>query len=234
MRALGIVGSYRTGGVTDTTVTRVLEGAASVGAETEKIMLTSQRLEYCTNCRTCAQQPGDVPASCRHGDDMAGLIRKGLEAEVLVLGSPVNFGSVTAITRTFIERLAPLYQWPWGTAMPRRRKLPGRRKAVLVTSAAAPELGGRQGNAHAMKSLKIMADAFDARVVGQLYLGRMALQPQGSLTDSDRKAAYQAGIHAVKAKPRGLQERLKDLAGAGMEAAGVDPMGLLDKFISRR
>ena len=104
-KIVGIVGSYRKDGIIDSAVTNALEGARASGAETVKIYLTEKNIEFCNNCRTCTQQPGDKRGSCVYDDDMEDILRQIDEADGYVLGSPVNFGTVTAITKRFMERL---------------------------------------------------------------------------------------------------------------------------------
>ena len=53
MKALGIVGSYRKGGINDTVVGKILEGAADRGAQTEKVFLPDRNVLFCRNCREC-------------------------------------------------------------------------------------------------------------------------------------------------------------------------------------
>jgi hypothetical protein len=66
---LGIVGSYRKGGHIDTAVSAILASAATAGANTQKVYLQDQHIEFCTNCRHCLQNPWSEPlySSGRHG-----------------------------------------------------------------------------------------------------------------------------------------------------------------------
>ena len=114
MKVLGIVGSYRTGGINDTVVTKILEGTASRGAETEKIFLADRKIGFCRNCRQCLQSPGNEPGPCSLEDDVPEIIRKCLASDILILSSPVNFGSLTAVSKAFLERMVCLAHWPWG------------------------------------------------------------------------------------------------------------------------
>ena len=57
----------------------------------------------------------------------------------MVLASPMNFWTVTALMKRFIERLICYSYWPWGKTRPKIAKQEGKRKrAVLVCSSAAP------------------------------------------------------------------------------------------------
>lgn len=63
-KVVAIVGSYRKGGTVDTAVDAVLAGAREHGAETKKIYLIDQHIEYCRNCRSCTQDPGETRGKC--------------------------------------------------------------------------------------------------------------------------------------------------------------------------
>ncbi len=73
-KILGIVGSYRRGGIIDQTVSEVLAAAAEGGAEIEKVYLLDKHIAFCNNCRRCTQTKGTKPGGCVHHDDMGDLI----------------------------------------------------------------------------------------------------------------------------------------------------------------
>ncbi len=111
---VAIVGSYRRQGTVELAVDAVLAGARAQGAHTGKIFLTEKHIEYCRNCRTCTQAAGVARGRCVIQDDMPGILEEVDAADAVVLGAPVNFYNVTAIFRTFLERLLGSAYWPWG------------------------------------------------------------------------------------------------------------------------
>lgn len=113
-----ILGTYRKGGVIDSAVEEILVAAREAGAETEKIYLLDKRIEFCTNCRACTQQEGQGPGQCGTDDDMRWILDAVERSDALVLASPMNFWSVTALMKRFIERLVCFAYWPWGKAAP--------------------------------------------------------------------------------------------------------------------
>jgi len=165
-KIVGIVGSYRKDRVIDTAVSEVLKGAEAHGAETSKIYLIDMHIEFCANCRKCAQEK-DVGnrAKCVHNDDMEDILSRVDSADALVLGSPVNFFNVTAVTKRFIERLLPYAYWPWGAKMPKFRVKNATKKAVIVTSSAAPAFLGRIFMRAPLTVLKAAAKCMGAKVV---------------------------------------------------------------------
>ena len=105
MKVLAISGSPRIGGNTDILLDKILEGARSKGAKTEKIILN--KLEFCP-CQECESMKDD--GTCIIEDDMQPLYRKVEEADALILASPIFFGSVSAQTKMMIDRFQCLWR----------------------------------------------------------------------------------------------------------------------------
>jgi len=195
---LGIVGSYRKGGTIDQAVSTVLAAAAAGGAATEKIYLLDSRIEFCTNCRSCTQQPGPDPGRCLLEDDMAGLIERIEHADALVLGAPVNFGNVNALTQRFLERLVGYSFWPWGQPAPKMRKKGQQPKpAVLVTASAMPAIMGRLLTG-SLRGFKLGADAVGAKPVATLFVGLAAMRERQELPERMIRKARSAGQKLVE------------------------------------
>ena len=146
-KVVAIIGSYRKGGIIDRAVEAILAGAREKGAETRMIYLVDRQLEFCTNCRECAQEPGVGRGKCALKDDLESLLTQIQTADALVLGSPVNYFNVTALFRRFMERTLGYAYWPWRSTAPRARTRRQPRKAVLVASAAMPAISSRSGAA---------------------------------------------------------------------------------------
>jgi len=190
-KIVAIVGSYRRGGTTDTAVEAVLEGAREKGVETHTIYLTDQHIEFCKNCRLCAQEPGPERGKCAQQDDLEPILREIEAADAVVLGSSINFGSVTAVFRRFLERLIGYAYWPWGGMPKPRKKLPTRR-AVLVASSSMPGfliplLTG------VASTLRLTAKMLGAKTVGTLWIGLAAMKPRHPLSAKNRERARRMG-----------------------------------------
>jgi putative NADPH-quinone reductase len=186
---VGIVGSYRKHGTIDTAVSEILDAAAAQGAHTEKIYLQDHHIEFCTNCRHCLQVPGR--GECSLKDDMAALLDQIETADALVLGAPVNFGHINALTQQFLERTVCYGYWPAGAPGPVRETTPPPRKAVLVTSSAAPGFVGRWVMSP-ITALKKLADRLGAKPVGTLWIGM--IDPKDStLSPRNHRLAQKLG-----------------------------------------
>ena len=71
MKILGVVGSPRKGGNTDVIVGQVLAGAASKGAEVERLYLDDLQIRPCRACFNCAET-----GKCAVEDDFQTVLRK--------------------------------------------------------------------------------------------------------------------------------------------------------------
>jgi multimeric flavodoxin WrbA len=189
-RILAINGSYRDDGITDQVVVTIAKAAEAAGAEVEQILLRDYPIEFCLNCRECTQQPGSTPGTCVHHDGMQALVDRIEQADAYILASPTNFGTVTALFKRFMERLTVYAYWPWGMHGPRFRKADAarRKKAVLISSCAAPGLIGRLLY-NSGKQLKMTAKVIGADTTGMLFTGLVSQQAHPELSQRTQQKA---------------------------------------------
>lgn len=191
-----IVGSYRKGGVVDTAVDEILDAARKGGAQTEKIYLVDRHIEFCTNCRSCTQKEGTTRGECCLRDEMCAILDTIERSDGIVLASPVNFFTVTAVMKRFIERLVCFTFWPWGSNIPRARNPILNKRAVIVASSAAPAFIGRLAS-KMIGLLKRAAGLLGAKTVGILFIGLAARQPRQEMGVRTRRRATRLGKKLV-------------------------------------
>ena len=75
------------------------KGAAEAGHRVEKIRVAEKKIGYCLGCYAC-QGTG----VCAIKDDMAEIIEKIIDVDVIVLSSPVYFYSIDAQLKALIDR----------------------------------------------------------------------------------------------------------------------------------
>lgn len=109
MEIFAINGSPRKDWNTATILNRVLEGAASQGAQTEIIHLYDIDYKGCISCFGCKLKNGKSYGKCAYKDGLTPLLEKLENADAVILGSPVYFGNMTGEMRSFIERFAYPY-----------------------------------------------------------------------------------------------------------------------------
>ena len=99
-KILGIVGSPRRNGNTYVLVSRILDGARVEGANAETIFLQDLNILECDGCYACWKGKH----VCSKADDMIDLYPKIINADAIVLGTPVYWFGPTAIMKSFIDR----------------------------------------------------------------------------------------------------------------------------------
>jgi multimeric flavodoxin WrbA len=98
-RVLGIVGSPRRHGNTETLVDEVLRGAEEAGALVEKVILSELDIGPCRACDACRKT-----GECVQRDDMPALLEQMERSHVWVLGTPIYWWGPTAQFKAFIDR----------------------------------------------------------------------------------------------------------------------------------
>lgn len=96
---LGIVGSPRRGGNTETLVDTILASVVEQGASSEKIVLNELDIAPCQACNVCKRT-----GSCIHEDDMEKVLISMEKSDVLILGTPIYWWGPTAQFKTFVDR----------------------------------------------------------------------------------------------------------------------------------
>lgn len=104
MKLIAVNGSPRSNYNTAKLVKEAVRGAEDAGAQAEYIDLYKLQNKGCISCFAC-KRIGHQSCVCQVKDDIQPLFERIFEADALVLGSPIYFGDVTALTNAFIERL---------------------------------------------------------------------------------------------------------------------------------
>lgn len=99
-KVLILSGSPRSGGNSDILCDEFARGARDAGHETEKIRVAAKKVAPCSACYYCREHGG----ACVHRDDMAEILQRMIDADVLVLASPVYFYSIDAQLKAVIDR----------------------------------------------------------------------------------------------------------------------------------
>jgi hypothetical protein len=90
---------------------------------------------------------------------------------------------VTALYKRFMERLVVYGYWPWGEKFPKFRKANvKKKKALLVSSSAAPGIMGRWLFGTTAQ-LKKTAAIVGAKPVGVLFTGMVSNKPHSDLPE---------------------------------------------------
>ena len=99
MKIIGIVCSPRKEGNTAVLINEVLKEAEKHGAKIETIRIAEMNILPCDGCESCHDA-----GKCRIDDDMQEIYDKLVNADGIVLGSPVYFWSVSGQAKVFMDR----------------------------------------------------------------------------------------------------------------------------------
>ncbi|MBR3213031.1 MAG: flavodoxin family protein [Methanosphaera sp.] len=103
LKGVGIVGSPRKDGNTEYMVRKCLEYISQEDIEVELVTLHDKNISFCVGCDSCK-----ATNKCVINDDMQMLTDKVRDADGVIMSSPVYFGDMTGLAKTFIDRLRPL------------------------------------------------------------------------------------------------------------------------------
>lgn len=102
MKVVAICGSPRKNGNTETMLKRCLYYLQHHGFTSELILLGQKDIKGCRACGTCRVRKDK--ACAMHNDDFNSTFKVMLTADVLIVGSPVYFGSATPETMALLDR----------------------------------------------------------------------------------------------------------------------------------
>jgi len=99
MKIVGIVGSPRKGGNAETLARLALEEVRKEGLDTELVSLAGKNIAPCDGCMACRET-----GKCHIHDDFEMIFNKMVEADGVILATPVYFGAATPQMASFISR----------------------------------------------------------------------------------------------------------------------------------
>ena len=102
IKAVAISGSPRAGGNTEALLHHCLDRMAAQGVDGELISLGDLTIEPCTGCGICRETPGTGCVISE--DDFEGVFRAMVAADIILVGSPVYFGSATPNLMALLDR----------------------------------------------------------------------------------------------------------------------------------
>lgn len=105
MKILAVSASPRKDGNSDVLCERFLTGASEAGHETAKIRLAEKNISPCSACYGCREKH-----LCVKKDDMAEIQQLLIDADVIMLATPVYFYCMDAQMKIMIDRCLPRYR----------------------------------------------------------------------------------------------------------------------------
>jgi multimeric flavodoxin WrbA len=161
MKVLLLCGSGRADGNTARTVGLFREklervcGETGIELEVETVLLGQEQLQFCRGCRACFDED-----RCPLKDGLIPLRDRMLEADALVVGSPVYVEDVSGLTKNWIDRMAFFCHRPG---------LYGKCAWLITTSAS-------RSTKHSLRTMSVALTTWGAKVCGgnRLFLGALS------------------------------------------------------------
>ena len=179
MLIVGLQGSPRKGGNTDTLLAAFLEKAGRAGAAVKTIQVARAGIVPCKGCGYCETHGTCVIADDPMSTEIYGLLR---QADLVVAATPVYFYGASAQLKVLIDRCQTL--WSRKYVYKLKDPLAGTRKGLLLSVAASR---GRQLFDGIHLSTKYFFDAIDAAFSHALtYRG---IESKGAIRNREGLAA---------------------------------------------
>ncbi len=194
MKVLGIYGSPRKGGNSDCILDRALEGAASAGADIERIYVRDMVFSGCIECGGC-----DATGKCVVQDDMQNFYDLLLDSRIILVASPVFFYGLSAQVKAFIDRCQALWNRRRIAATAEKRRCHDGGTGYLMMTGAASGLYLFAGSEF---TAKYFFDAQDKSYGGGSFF---RAEQVGDVAGNavDMKRAYTFGADAVRSELEG-------------------------------
>lgn len=103
-KVLILSSSPRQHGNSDTLCDQFMRGAMEANHRVDKVFLAEKKINYCTGCFACG-----TSGKCTQKDDMSSLLDGMMNADIIVLATPVYFYTMCAQMKTVIDRTVARY-----------------------------------------------------------------------------------------------------------------------------
>ena len=180
MKILAINGSPRDNGNTRGFLEIVLERANELGAQTEYVGLSDKQIRGCRGCYGCVKAK-----RCVVEDDFQAVFDKIIEADAIVVGSPVYHASMTAEMKALLDRAGFSGRWA-SNAMQNKGDSYQWAGSVFSGKVFAPvTVARRTGQILAFTELLTWAACNDLVTVGNTYWNMGVAGKGGAINPSE-------------------------------------------------
>jgi multimeric flavodoxin WrbA len=177
MKVVAIQGSPRRGGNTEIVLESVLAGLTEASPVHLKVVRAADKeISGCQECFTC-QTVKDTPG-CAIQDDMREVYSDLLEADLVILASPVFCWGVTAQLKAILDRMYACFKFD---ETPPRFLLTGKKMALVITSGGGPNDGANLCEAMYDQLVSFGQSSDGGRLICPLMKGPSQTRRDGAL-----------------------------------------------------
>ena len=200
MKTLIVNGSYKKDGVTAALVESFKKGLLSGDpqAEIKTVNLIDTPIEFCKGCGACRIDTSKNIGECDTKDGTENILKEMLEADSLVLATPIYMFTHTALMKRFLERCLPLLK-PGKMGPPVSRNAPkkGKRGLVILSTGAPYPINTIMGfTANADNLLSRISRAAACEKIFRIKCG--GFESSEKAKQKFLKEAYAAGVKLGK------------------------------------
>jgi len=190
MKVLGLFGSPRRGGNTDLLLEEMLKGAQSRGARIERVFLSDWDISDCREYRIC-----ETTGNCVIQDQMQELYPKLMDADYIILASPIFFYGITAQAKGMIDRCQAL----WARKYILKESFRGKEKSAQRRGwfLSVGGSGGAKVFEGAILTVRYFFDALDVVYSGELTFRKIDTKGAIKKHPTALQEAFQAGQRLV-------------------------------------
>lgn len=203
MKVLGICGSPRIAGNTEYFVNLTLSELEKHGIETELVRLAEKEVKPCKGCYGCVKAKKCV----QEGDDFEEIFAKMLEADGIIVGSPVYNSSATANIKALLDRSGFVARWVANTMKEKSENYEWKGTAFSGKVAAPITVARRSGQSFAFAQLLLSLTVNDFIVVSSNYWN-VGVAGKGGARDAENDTE---GIGIMKHLAENMAQVLRKL-----------------------
>lgn len=203
MKVLGICGSPRIGGNTEYFINVALDEIKKYGLETEIVRLGEKEVKPCRGCYGCVS----AKKCTQQGDDFEEIFQKMLEADGIIVGSPVYNSAATPNIKALLDRAGFVARWAANTMKESSENYEWKGTAFSGKVAAPITVARRSGQSMAFAQLLLALTVNDFIVVGSNYWN-VGVAGKGGARDAENDAE---GIGIMKHMAENMAQLLKKL-----------------------
>ncbi len=190
-KIVAIYGSPRRKGNTATLLKKAIEGARDSGADVEEIVLRDLKISPCLEIYGCLQA-----GECAIKDDFQMVRDKILNAQGLILASPVFFYTVSSHTKMLMDRFQSLWvKKYWVDKIPREQQT-NNRKGLFISVGATK---GKKLFDGMLLSIRYFFDVLDMELWKALLYRQLDFQDDVLKHPEYLEEAYSSGKAFVTA-----------------------------------
>ena len=189
-KVIGIFGSPRQNGNSDILLNSAIRGVETNGVDIERIIVRDLKIAPCNSCGGCWEK-----GVCVIDDDMQKIYSRLVDADGIIVASPIYFMGVSAQLKAFIDRCQAFWARKYILNLPIRE---GGRIANGFFIATAARNTGEGLFTGAVKTIKAFFHVLDTKYIGEILCA--GLEEKGDVNKRQEllQQAYEAGKQLLK------------------------------------